>query len=110
RYSWISPTAVSFDRFGAQLHRMSNPVVGDLESLPFHDGTFEGVVCVGPVINYVSALEAISEMSRVLRQGGSLLLHFESSDSLEHLGTSRWRKRVAPLRTINNGKEDVVWI
>jgi len=79
RYDWIPGTSVSLDKFPAQLVDMPNPVVGNLESLPFPDTSFDVVVCVGPVINYTSAMESISEMARVTRTGGKLFLHFESS-------------------------------
>jgi SAM-dependent methyltransferase len=110
RYDWIPNTSVSLDKFPAQLVDMPNPVVGDLESLPFPEASFDVVICVGPVINYASAIESLSEMSRITKAGGSLLLHFESSGSLEHAMTPRWRADIALLRTLNNGQEDTLWI
>jgi SAM-dependent methyltransferase len=109
-YEWIPPQTIGLDRFHRQIAGTENGVVGDVEMLPFRDSVFDVVVCVGSVLNYVSAIEALSELCRVLRLGGFLFLHFESSDSLEHIGSGRWRSDVALLPTINNGRPDVVWI
>jgi SAM-dependent methyltransferase len=49
-------------------------LVGGIERLPFHDGTFD-VVCSTGVIEYLSEdREALSEFFRVLRPGGRLIL------------------------------------
>jgi SAM-dependent methyltransferase len=110
RYSWMPNQAINLDRFAAQASKLPHAVVGDLEALPFSDGEFDLVICVGPVINYASAMESISEMSRVLRPGGRLILHYETSNSAEHIFTRRWRAQAALLPTLNNGEADTVWI
>jgi SAM-dependent methyltransferase len=109
-HDWLPAQAVNLDRFAAQANQLPNPVVGELESLPFSDAMFDTIVCVGSTLNYASAIEAISELARVLKPGGRLILHFESSDSAEHLGTGRWRRPVASLATINSGRDDHIWI
>lgn len=110
RYQWLPDRAVNLDRFPAQVMHLPNPVVGELEALPFDDAAFDLVVCVGSVLNYASAIEAIAELARVLKPGGMLVLHYETSNSAEHFGTKLWGRDVAPLRTINNGKPDMVWV
>jgi len=110
RYEWMPSQAIYVDRFPAQLRGNPNGVVADLVDLPFEDGAFDLTVCVGSVLNYVSALEALSELCRVLSDGGHLILHFETSDSLEHLLTSRWHAPAAPLKTINSGRPDIIWV
>lgn len=110
RYDWMPAQAVSLDRFPAQLAGQANAKVGDLERMPFPNATFDLVICVGSVLNYVSAIEALTEIARVTKPGGELLLHYESSDSLEHLGRAHWRADVAPIRTLNNGKTDMIWV
>lgn len=109
-YSWMPEHAVNLDRFSSQVSKLPNPIVGDLEALPFKTGSFDVIVCVGPVLNYASALEAISEMAGVLKPAGRLILHYETSDSAEHLLTPLWKRDVAPLHTLNNGSSDLVWI
>lgn len=110
RYEWMPAQALWTDRFAAQLAGRPDAVVADLENLPFQDESFDIVICVGSVLNYVSAIEALTELCRVLSKGGRLILHFETSDSLEHLFTKRWRAPVAPLHTVNSGRPDLVWI
>ena len=110
RYDWIPDQAINLDRFAAQADKLPNAVAGDLESLPFGTAEFDLVICVGPVINYTSAIESIGELSRVLRPGGRLILHYETSDSAEHAFTRRWKSEAVPLSTLNNGKPDLVWI
>lgn len=110
RYDWIPSNAISLDRFAAQLTDMPNPVVADVECLPFRDSSFDVVICIGSVLNYASAMEALLELARVLRPSGHLLLHFESSGSLEHWATKRWQADAAPLPTINNGRPDLIWV
>jgi SAM-dependent methyltransferase len=110
RYEWMPAHTVNLDRFAAQVYQLPNPVVGEVEHLPFADSTFDLVICVGSVINYASAMEAVMELARVLRPGGQLILHFETTDSAEHFGKPIWRRDVAPLRTFNNGEPDMIWV
>lgn len=109
-YLWMPPEAVFVDKFAAQLNGRQKAVVADIEALPFEDRSFDLVICVGSVLNYVSAIEALAELTRVMAAGARLVLHFETSNSLDHLFTTRWRAPVAPLRTINSGRADTIWI
>jgi len=56
---------------------------GDAEALPFADNSFDTVVCVLSLCTIPDPAKAITEMARVLKPGGKLLL-------LDHIG-SRWR-------------------
>jgi ubiquinone/menaquinone biosynthesis C-methylase UbiE len=48
--------------------------VGDIEQIPFEDGAFDGVVCVG-VLEYLEAdTKALREIGRVLKPGGTAVL------------------------------------
>ena len=109
-YDWVPADAISLDRFSDQVKGLRIPVAGDLQQLPFRAGTFDFVVCVGPVINYTSAAESIAELSRVTVAGGHLLLHFESSTSFEFLGTKHWGRLATRVETINGGRTDTVWV
>ncbi|HCT77492.1 MAG TPA: SAM-dependent methyltransferase [Micromonosporaceae bacterium] len=55
---------------------------GDAENLPFADASFDTVVCALSLCTIPNHRKAISEMARVLKPGGKLLL-------LDHIG-SRW--------------------
>lgn len=63
---------------------LGNATVASIENLPFADNIFDGCICVGSVINYCSAMTAISELLRVIKPGGMLILEFESSNSYEY--------------------------
>ncbi|ATE62998.1 class I SAM-dependent methyltransferase [Rhizorhabdus dicambivorans] len=109
-YDWLPEQTINMDRFWLQAGKLPRAVAADIESLPFRSASFDVVICVGSVLNYASAMEAIAELSRVLKPGGLLILHYETSDSAEHVGTSRWKRPAAPLGTVNNGKSDMIWI
>ncbi len=50
------------------------PVQGDSERLPFGTGTFDVVTCANSFHHYPRQDRAVSEMKRVLRPGGRLML------------------------------------
>jgi ubiquinone/menaquinone biosynthesis C-methylase UbiE len=58
---------------------------GDAQELPFPDATFDTVLCTFSLCNIPSVERSISEMKRVLRPGGRLIL-------VDHIGSS-----VAPI-------------
>jgi ubiquinone/menaquinone biosynthesis C-methylase UbiE len=49
------------------------PVLGDLEAMPFTDGTFGTVLCSEVLEHVPDAARALSEIRRVLRPGGVLI-------------------------------------
>ena len=63
-------------------------VVGDVVALPFPDGTFDSVVCLEVLEHVDKTQRAISELTRVLKPGGTFLvsmpmhwpLHYEPND------------------------------
>lgn len=71
-------------------------VVADLTALPFADGSFDGLTC-GYVLEHVPEPEkGLSEMSRVLRKGGRMLL-LTTEDSF----SGAWTSRIWYCRTYN---------
>ena len=48
--------------------------VVDVESLPFEDNTFDAVTCAFGVRNFVHLEQGLSEMLRVLRPGGTMVI------------------------------------
>jgi SAM-dependent methyltransferase len=109
-YCWMPTNRTSIDRFYRQVEGKNGAVVCDIESLPFSDGSYDLIFCIGSVLNYVSALETIGELSRVLKTGGRLYLHFESSASFEQIGKRSWNAPVHFSKTINSSRTDHIWI
>ncbi|TAJ33645.1 methyltransferase domain-containing protein [Bosea sp. (in: a-proteobacteria)] len=109
-YDWLPRNTVSFDRFWKQTRQRSWPAAGDLTRLPFRTSSIDVAVCVASVLNYVPAAEALSELARATRPGGHLLLHFETSTSLEQFGRRNWGALATRLETLNSGREDTLWI
>ena len=109
-YEWMPKHTICIDRYYEQVRHKACAVAGDIESLPFADAKFDLTICIGSVLNYVSALEAINELARVTRSGGRLVLQFETSSSFEQLGKASWRAPTYLNKTINSGRVDHIWI
>jgi SAM-dependent methyltransferase len=79
-----SPRMVDVARSNAAGLRNVSYQVGDIESLPFEDETFD-VVCSAGVIEYLPRFErALEEMRRVLRPGGLLILSTTNAAAPAH--------------------------
>jgi SAM-dependent methyltransferase len=59
--------------------------VGEAESLPFPDASFDYVTCLGSLEHFPDPLAAASEMSRVLRPDGTVLIFVPNLFFLGHL-------------------------
>ena len=69
-YKRYFPNRVSFDaRPGPEVD-----IVGDAHNLPFPDGKFDNILCTEVLEHLHSPEVAISEMKRVLKTGGKLIL------------------------------------
>ncbi len=93
-----------------KIRNVENSYVASIENLPFADDSFDNIVCVGSVINYCDALAAISEMSRVLRKGGNLILEFESSWGFEYLGKEAYKKDACIITTEYIESQHTQWL
>ena len=61
--------------------RRAGFMVGDLERLPFTDGSFDAAICVG-VLQYLPSLEfAFAELARVTADGGHVIVTFPNARS-----------------------------
>lgn len=85
-------------------------VVSSIEEMPFEDNYFDVVICVGSVINYCDAVKAISEMGRVLKHGGLLILEFENSYSFEFKNTKAYKASAAVVTTNYFNKSHRMWV
>ena len=84
--------------------------VASIEALPFENDTFTGIICVGSVINYCDAVAAISELSRVLRPSGRIILEFESSSSYEYKGLPEYGADAEVVETTYQGHPHKLWV
>ena len=75
-----------------KIEHLPNATVASIEALPFDSEIFTDIICVGSVLNYCDAVSAISELSRVLKKTGRLILEFESSWGFEHINTYAYEK------------------
>jgi len=63
--------------------RFKHNVTGSIENMPYKNNFFDICICVGTVINYCDAKKSLSELTRVLKPGGTLILEFENGDNPE---------------------------
>lgn len=68
-----------------QLVNIKDATITSIEALPFENEYFDNCICVGSVLNYCDAVKSISELSRVLKKKGKLILEFESSYGFEYI-------------------------
>lgn len=84
--------------------------VASIEKIPFADNTFDGAICVGSVINYTDAILSISELIRVVKSSGLIIIEFENSNGFEYLFSKNFKKDTAVIKTPYLGKEHRQWI
>ena len=78
---WGLDIAESMVRCARERCRADRFQVGDIEAMPFQDGTFDCVVCLG-VLEYLDAdAVALSEIERVLKPGGRAVVSTPSASS-----------------------------
>lgn len=110
-YSIGPGTVINSDIADRKLVGMSCGVAGDLANLPLKTAAVDVCVCVGSVVNYVrESARAIGELGRVVRPGGRLILEFESSASLEYLGTPHFGRDVSQVSTFYITENENIWV
>ena len=93
-----------------KLAGIKNAVVSSVESMPFPDSRFDGIICVGSVINYCDAGAVIAEFSRVSKPGASLVLEFENSAGYEYRKKSCYKKSAAVVTVQFQGSAHTQWL
>lgn len=93
-----------------KLKNVDNAVIASIEKLPFENSFFDNILCVGSVLNYCDAVAAISELSRVLKLNGNLILEYESSWGFEYLHKNCYKKDACIITTEYIEKEHSQWL
>lgn len=110
-YGIICKKMIHVDIADQKLKDIPNSVVANIESLPFQSNTFDGIVCVGSVINYCDAGAAISELSRTAKQGAILILEFESSAGFEYKHTEAYgQSAIVVTVKFQNEQNHIQWL
>lgn len=91
------------------LRSCKHPVCANAEALPFASVIADLTVCVGPVINYCSLEEVVSELARSTKSNGSLILHVELSNSWEYFGSKAYCADAAFVTSFYRGSESY-WV
>jgi ubiquinone/menaquinone biosynthesis C-methylase UbiE len=86
-------------RRGKELGRRIAMTEGDAEHLPFSDRSFDTVVCTYALCSVGDDARAISEMHRVLRPGGRLILLDHIRSSVPPIFWLQWVYEFIPRRT-----------
>lgn len=93
-----------------KIKNIDNAVVASIEKMPFDNLFFDNILCVGSVLNYCDALTALSELSRVLKPNGNLILEYESSWGFEYLHKECYKKDACIITTEYIEKEHNQWL
>lgn len=77
-------------------------VTGDLTALPFEDGTFDVVLCIGVIQLIEQYMPVMAELARVTKPGGTLLVQTLHKGSLQRkiLGLFEQNKKFDKMYTL----------
>ena len=87
----LSVTGVDFSAFALERARenaVGLPIdlqQGDLTNLPFQDGSFDAVFCIGVLMHIPDLKAVVSELVRITKPGGCIVLAETNESSLEML-------------------------
>lgn len=101
---------IHMDIIESYISQFNNYLVGSIEKIDLPNSSIDGIVCVGSVLNYVDAQNAIGEFSRILKPGGFLIIEFERSDSAEFLCTKQHGKYIFKKDYLYNGQTHLLWM
>ena len=85
-------------------------LVGSIEKIGSPAQAYDGIVCVGSVLNYADAQRSIKEFARVLKPGGFLILEFERTESAEFLFTTQHGKDVFLKSYFYGNQTHLLWM
>lgn len=85
-------------------------IVGSIENIDLPSQSVDGVICVGSVLNYADAQQAISEFSRILKPNGFFIVEFERSNSAEFIATKNHGKMIFSKIYSYNNQSHLLWL
>jgi len=88
---------------------LEHALEASIEEMPYADGSFDGCICMGSVINYCDAKKALFELARVIKPGGFFIFDYDQSGSLEYIFTKAFRKDAVIVDANNSGFADRAW-
>jgi len=100
---------VSVDLFSTPMKGRRNAVCANVERLPFRDGSFNCVLCVGEVLAYCDPSAAFAEFSRVLAPTGTLICDFGNSRSVSHWFNRTFARAADLVVDEYNGSPEKIW-
>ncbi len=109
-YNIDCKTMYHVDIANEKIKNIENAVVASIENLPFQKEFFDNIICVGSVLNYCDAMTAISELSRVLKPNGNLILEYESSWGYEYIGKNSYKKEACVITTEYIDTQHIQWL
>ena len=95
----IEPADLAWDLAGKRLAATTVPVERsglDGQSLPLDDDTFDTALCTWSLCTIPDAAQALAEVRRVLKPGGTL--HFLEHGLAPDENVQKWQHRVEPLQ------------
>ena len=94
-----------------KISNKSDYLIGSIEDIPIEDNTFDYIICVGSVINYIHNIsKALSEFRRVLKINGKLILEYERSNTAELLFTKQHGIDCCFQNYFYNGQNHGIWL
>jgi ubiquinone/menaquinone biosynthesis C-methylase UbiE len=108
-YCLSDQNVIHIDLAEKKLKNCKNAIVGSIENIPNYNNSFDIIVCVGSVINYCDPVKVLQEFSRTLKPGGTLILEFENSHTLELILKTGFNKKAVLTDTFYNHKSERIW-
>jgi len=92
-----------------KIKNKKNYIVSNIENIEINS-LFDGILCVGSVINYCDLFAVLEKCSRLTKKGGFLILEFENSKSLEFIGTNHYNRPSSFVSTFYQGETENLFV
>jgi ubiquinone/menaquinone biosynthesis C-methylase UbiE len=92
-----------------KIARFPNSIVSSIENIPIENATYDMIICVGSVVNYCDLTKSLDELSRVIKPGGTLIIEFESSKTMELIFNKNFNKRIVLIETKYHNQKEYIW-